>query len=67
MGLNFVPRPPREQLDPPNDFVSASLGAVDFKWKHELMADAVLEFEDAVLDRVLERVRRIGFAVRDPA
>lgn len=69
MGLNYVPRPPREQLNPPNEFISATLGAEDVHWSHDMMIDTILEFEDAVLDRILERMKRVGYAavVGEPA
>ena len=69
MGLNFYPRPPRERLDPPNRFISGALGAdPDQKgFEHELLEDAVLEFEDVRLREVQREVARAGYPwARDP-
>ena len=67
MGLNYVPRPPREQLDPPNDFVSGALGDVDVRWAHDWLTDTVLEFEDEILTRIQRQMSRVGYGVKDPA
>ena len=69
MGLNFYPRSPRERLDPPNRFISGALGSDPDQagFEHEMIEDAVLEFEDAILRDVEQRVAKVGFpSLRDP-
>lgn len=64
MGLNYVRRPRHELLDPPNDFITASMGdGGQAEYAHEWMADAVLEFEDRILDAVEQRIRKIDFGL----
>lgn len=60
MGLNFVRRGPREDLDPPNDFISQAIGAEELAWAHN-DEELVLDFQDAVLDRAERELRGLDF------
>lgn len=60
MGLNYVRRPRREELDPPNIFVSYALGLTDIQFK-EQDEQLILDFENEVLDGVQRRYRDIDF------
>ena len=59
MGLNYVKRGRRQDLDSPNDFVSVAIGDEDI----EMMAhdeQLILEYEKRVLDNVEETYKNIN-------
>ena len=60
MGLNYVKRGKRETLDPPNDFISVSLGQTDPEFSH-YDEQIIYDFENTVLDRVQKRIDDIEF------
>ena len=60
MGLNYVRRPPREELDPPNDLITAALGTRDYRMHHN-DEHIIMEFEKEILDKVEEKYRRLNF------
>ncbi len=60
MGLNFVKRPPREELDSPNDFITVALGQTDPEFaNHD--EQLIYEFYDKVLDEVDEERLNLEF------
>lgn len=65
MGLNYVARPPREELDSPNDFITVTLGQVDRPFaEHD--QHLIIDFENKQLDVIEERYRRLSFTGGDP-
>ena len=60
MGLNYVRRGRREDLDPPNDFITVALSRddPDFVIHDEQL---ILDFENRVLDRVQKRLENLNF------
>lgn len=60
MGLNFVKRPPRQQFDPPNDFITVALGETDLKYAH-VDEQVIFQFYDKVLDEVDEKRLNLEF------
>ena len=61
MGLNYVRRPRREELDPPNDFVTVSLGHYDIRFSDH-GEELITDFENKILDRVEETYRNLDFS-----
>ena len=61
MGLNFVPRPPREELDPPNIFITASLGLDKDPNYYQFGIHEIMEYEKELLDKIEEDYKRIKF------
>lgn len=63
MGLNYVKRPPREEFDSPNDFITVSLGETDLDYaNHD--EELILLFQKNVLDRVEQKYKEIDFIDR---
>ena len=60
MGLNHKRRPPREDLDSPNDFVTVAYGETDIALK-EHDVQLIMEFEDGILRNTRERLRDLSF------
>ena len=60
MGLNFVKRGKREELDPPNDFIAAALGETDIEMKHN-DEHLIYDYYNERLDRVQEKYDDLDF------
>ena len=60
MGLNYVPRPRREDLNPPNDFITVSLGYEEQDYaNHD--DHLILQFYKEVLDDVEAKYKNLRF------
>lgn len=60
MGLNYTIRPPREELDSPNDFITVSLGYEELAYApHD--PTLIIDFENKQLDIVEETYRNLHF------
>ena len=60
MGLNYVKRGRRVELDPPNDFVTVALGETDYAFSIQ-GEELILDFENKILDGVRERLENLRF------
>ena len=60
MGLNYVRRPPREDLGPINIFIAVSLGDRDLDFA-ENDIHLIKDFENKQLDRAEEVYRNLRF------
>lgn len=61
MGLNYVPRPPRQDLDPPNQFITSSLGQAGYPDFFQFGEHETMEFEKEILDKAEQTVKEIKF------
>ena len=60
MGLNYVKRGRRVELDPPNDFITVSLGETDINFANH-GEELILDFENKILDGVEKKYRDLNF------
>ena len=60
MGLNYVRRGRREDLDSPNDFVTAAIGERDINFK-EHDQQLILDFQDDILTKTRQRIKDLNF------
>lgn len=59
MGLNYVRRVRRAELDPPNDFITVHIGTRDLAFG-EHGEELLIDFENKILDRVEEHYRTLN-------
>ena len=58
MGLNYVKRPRREELDPPNIFIPAAFGMSGDPNYYQFGIHEILEWEKERLDEIESGTRR---------
>ena len=60
MGINYVKRPPRQEFDSPDDFISVALGETDFTFAaHD--EELILKYTDKILDNIEEMYKNRRF------
>ncbi len=60
MGLNYVRRPPREQLDSPNDFITYALGLEEITMQNQTI-ELIIDKENEYIDAAEKEYQELQF------